>query len=186
MDFWRLRLIEQQITRLFILLHIDTIFIDRPADFIISPLETVRLLWYATFLVPSVRLSLVYRSSIVRLPSFGLSVFRLSIVLSFVVLYILKAVSSWLSANRYISLFGLDESRAKFSSQLSFVLDETPLNTCPASLIINRDRMIPHVPRTYARIPWTHVITNGTFLLYHIRLSCIDIRPGYLSTITIL
>jgi hypothetical protein len=121
----------------------DTILIDRPADPVsFAARDSSTTLWYVQFPVPSVHLSLVCRSSL-RRP-----------------LYTKKRYhTSGLSANRYISLFGLDESRRptrqEFSSQLPFVLDATLLNTCPrvsASSTINPDRMIPHIPRTYAVI----------------------------------
>jgi len=47
------RLIEQQITRLFILFHTDTTFIDRPIDSVASPFETLLLLFGTHSLVDS-------------------------------------------------------------------------------------------------------------------------------------
>jgi hypothetical protein len=137
MGFRCLRLMEQEVKRLVFLLHKDTIFISRPADSVASPLEILRL---------SGTRSLVCRTSVVRLASF---VFRRR------PLYTQRRCpTSGLSANHYISLFGLDESRQGFSSQLPFVLDATLLNTCPrasASSTINPGHMMPHISWTYAR-----------------------------------
>jgi len=61
------RLMEQQVTRLFILFHTDTTFIDRPIDPVASPFETL-LPFFGThrWLAPFIRLSLVCHSFIVR------------------------------------------------------------------------------------------------------------------------
>jgi len=90
-------------------------------------------------------------------------------------LYFQKYPTSGLSANQYILLFDLDESRRPtrqgFSSQLFFVLGATLLNTCPrtsASSITHHGHMIPYTPRTnaitYAR---THVAIDNPYLLYY-------------------
>jgi len=131
------RLMKQQITRLFILLHTDTIFIDRPTDPVGSSLETLWLFSLRT--VPRTLCSPVSRPPFVRrLPSI---VFCLSLRLQISLccsslhrpLYIKKRCSTLgLSANRYISLFGLDESRrpTRQGFSLQFVL-------CPRCNFLN-------------------------------------------------
>jgi len=49
------RLMEQQVTRLFILFHTDTSFIDRPIDSVASPVETLLPLFdsHLLFVCPS-------------------------------------------------------------------------------------------------------------------------------------
>jgi len=81
------RLMEQQITRLFILFHTDTTFIDRPIDPVASPVETL-LPFFGThrWLAPSIRLFLVCLSLVRHLFVVHLSV---SCAL-FLALYILK------------------------------------------------------------------------------------------------
>jgi len=131
------RLMEQQVTGLFILFHTNTTFIDRPTDSValrdsdhsLVLASSVRpsfvrccvlcpMFYVPTTLTPSSIVYIVYCSFVVFcVPS--------------VALYILKSGVPFqgLSANRHIWLFGPDESRRPthqgFSSQLPFVLDAT-------------------------------------------------------------
>jgi hypothetical protein len=82
------RLMEQQVTRLFILFHTDTTFIDRPIDPVASSVETLLPLFGVThrWLAPSIRLSLVCLSLVCRL-----FIVRLSVSCALpLALYILK------------------------------------------------------------------------------------------------
>jgi len=81
------RLMEQQVTRLFILFHTDTTFIDRPIDIVASPVKTLLPLFGThRWLASSIRLSLVCLSFVRRLFVVRLSVSRVLPL----ALYILK------------------------------------------------------------------------------------------------